>query len=435
MAEQTAALTPETPREGAQPRTAQASSHTITWHALPTFGDGIARIALALLLGLLTGLLWALVGHIPPSGLLPAVIWALTLGAPTLVALLATLALERGLRGDALRHARPAIVTALTAFAVLLLTMTLVVTLLPDTFALGVPILFSLTLGLGAGFALGAMRLWGMSRDARWLFVALGVACLFGVTLTFIAPAALAPQDNGSLGFYGCLLYILGLPGVALGSIAGGALRMRAEVEAYGYRTDGATPAESELPAVNDAPTTPDQPHPAAADQPPLTADQLIATLTAQRQQLLDALAGLSDDQLDRKDTVGDWSIKNALAHLTAWEQIVTQITPERLRTGAYPEALRAINADEDANNAREIAERERLTPTEQLTALAQARADLTALIRSLGDAALARARPWPEWDPPLARYFLDNIGGHETEHAHPIRAAAASLRTPLDAT
>ena len=149
-----------------------------------------------------------------------------------------------------------------------------------------------------------------------------------------------------------------------------------------------------------------------------MTADELITTLTAQRQGLLDALTGLTDEQFNRKGVVGDWSIKNALAHLTAWEQVVTQITPERLRTGAYPEILRAINADEDANNARETAEREHLTPAEQLAGLAQARADLTALIRSLGDDALAREHPWPEWDPPLTCYFLDIVGGHETEHA-----------------
>ena len=195
MAEETAALTTETPVEGAQARTAQAqaASHAIAWRALPTFGDGIARIALALVLGLLTGILWTIGGHEPPSGLLAALGWAIVLGAPTLVALVASLALERDLRGEALRHARPIIITALVAFAAPLLAMALVITLLPDTFTLGVPILFSLALALGAGFALGAMRLWGMSRDARWLFIGLGVACLFGVTLTFITPAAFAP--------------------------------------------------------------------------------------------------------------------------------------------------------------------------------------------------------------------------------------------------
>ena len=186
---------------------------------------------------------------------------------------------------------------------------------------------------------------------------------------------------------------------------------MRAEVEAYGYRSDGAPtePTADTADTLQDAPTTPTTPdeHPIAAEneERPMTADELIATLTTQRQGLLDALTDLTDEQLDTKGTVGDWSIKNALAHLTAWEQVVTQITPERLRTGVYPEALRAINADEDADNARETAAREHLTPTEQLAEFAQARADLATMIHSLGDDALAREHPWPEWDPPLTIY------------------------------
>ncbi len=424
MADETAALAAEARSEGSQQREALSARGAVAWRSLPTFGDGIARIALAFALGLLTGILWSIVGRQPPSNFLAAMGWALVLGAAVLVTTAVSLALERGLRGPALRHAQPAITTALVALALLLLAMALFVTLLPDTFALGVPLLFSLALGLGVGFSLGAMRLWGMNRDARWLFIAFGAACLFGVTLSFITPAALAPQVNGSLGFFGCLLYVLGLPGVALGAIAGGALRMRAEVEAYGFRPDV---APSDLAVAGAASLEPAISH--HPEEQPMTADDLIATLTAQRQELLAALAGLSDEQLDRKSVVGDWSIKNALAHLAAWEQVVTQITPERLRTGVYPEALRAINADEDANNAREIAASEHLTPAEQLAALARARADLTAMIRALGDDALAREHPWPEWDPPLAKYFLASIGEHETEHGAAIRSGAATLR------
>ena len=161
-----------------------------------------------------------------------------------------------------------------------------------------------------------------------------------------------------------------------------------------------------------------------------MTADDLIAALSQQRQALLDAIAGLSDDQLDRKGMVGKWSIKNALAHLTAQEEVLTRITPERLRTGAYPEELRAINADADASNARDVAAREHLSPTEQLAALAQARADLSTMIRELGDEALAREQPWPQWSGTLASYFLANVGEHEREHVEAVRVGAERLRT-----
>jgi uncharacterized damage-inducible protein DinB len=151
--------------------------------------------------------------------------------------------------------------------------------------------------------------------------------------------------------------------------------------------------------------------------------------LTAQRQTLLDAIASLPDGALDRKGMVGDWSIKNTLAHLVAWEEVLIRITPERARTGAYPEALRAINAEEDGYNAQTVAGQEQLTPQDQLAKAARVRAELLVMIRGLGDDALARTHPWPEWQDSLGAYFLASVGEHEEEHAAAIRVAAEQLR------
>jgi hypothetical protein len=418
----------------------------VQWRALPTLGEGLERIALAGGIGLLTGIVWGWGGRQPPASFVAALGWALTLGAPALLATAASVVLERGLRSAALAAVGPNLAAALLSLLAPLLAMAIFVTLLPETFTLGIPVLFALALGLGAGFAVGGLRLWHMGRDARWLFIALGVACLFGLTLTFIVPAALSPGENGALGFYGCLIYVLGLPGAGGGAILGGLLRMRVEAAAYGDPPEDddaaledapplrrAAPAQPALGAVASwdtfeppAPETPDAPPPLESI---MTADDLIAALNQQRQSLLDAIVGLSDHQLDRKGVVGEWSIKNALAHLTTQEEVLTRVTPERLRTGEYPEELRAINADADASNARDVAAREHLSPTEQLAALAQARADLSTMIRELGDEALARAQPWPQWSDTLASYFLANVGEHEREHVAAIQAGAQQLR------
>ena len=42
--------------------------------------------------------------------------------------------------------------------------------------------------------------------------------------------------------------------------------------------------------------------------------------LSQTRAALLDTIAGLGEDALDRKGVVGEWSIKNVLAHIAAWE-------------------------------------------------------------------------------------------------------------------
>src|SRR5262249_18543352 len=211
-----------------------------------------------------------------------------------------------------------------------------------------------------------------------------------------------------------------GLPGVALGAILGGMLRMQVERAALGRPitvTAGAGSAEPAGPrwsahqqrslgaVATDAFAT------TAGEESSMNATAVSEQLTAQRNALLAAITGLSEAALDRKGVVGDWSIKNTLAHLTDWEEVVTRIMPERARTGTYPEALRAITADEDAYNTQTISSYEHLTPQEQLAALTRARTELLEMIHGLGDEGLARTHPWPERQGALRGYFLSRVG------------------------
>src|SRR5437763_10970115 len=159
------------------------------------------------------------------------------------------------------------------------------------------------------------------------------------------------------------------------------------------------------------------------------TMDQLIDPMRRERQILLDAMAGLPDTALDQKGTVGGWSIKNVLAHLTDWESIVVQILPDRLATGIRPEILNEIGADEDAWNARQVAEREHLSPQQQLQEFTRTREALYQVLRTEGEEVLNRQHPWPQWEGTLAEYILDQIGDHEREHREGVLLAAERLR------
>jgi hypothetical protein len=48
--------------------------------------------------------------------------------------------------------------------------------------------------------------------------------------------------------------------------------------------------------------------------------DDLLENLENEREKFLDAIEGLSDEELAREGVVGDWSIKDIMAHLSAWE-------------------------------------------------------------------------------------------------------------------
>jgi hypothetical protein len=158
------------------------------------------------------------------------------------------------------------------------------------------------------------------------------------------------------------------------------------------------------------------------------TTSDLIETLTRERAALLEIVEGLDDAALDRTGVVGAWSIKNVLAHLTAWEGVVVGITPEWLATRVKPQILQASTADEDADNAEQVGLRERLSPTDQVAELETTRGALLHLCEDLGEETLARRNPWPEWEGTLAEYFVASIGEHERGHREDVRAAVARL-------
>src|SRR5215813_7885789 len=92
----------------------------------------------------------------------------------------------------------------------------------------------------------------------------------------------------------------------------------------------------------------------------------VIESLNRTRETLLETFAGLPDATLNQKGVVGEWSIKNVLAHVAAWEQTVTGFLPERLATGAKP-AIFTQMSDEDAWNEKTVTQHEHLSPQQQI--------------------------------------------------------------------
>jgi hypothetical protein len=159
------------------------------------------------------------------------------------------------------------------------------------------------------------------------------------------------------------------------------------------------------------------------------TLDAAVAALNHTRQELLDYVGGLDEELLDRSGVVGDWSIKNVLAHLAAWEDWVVQALPARVATGATPDGFRERAEDEDRFNAEEVAEREELTPGEQIMELERTRAELLRYVQGLDAATLARRDPWAGWSGTIPDYLLAALRDHEAEHLEILRSAVAKLK------
>ena len=84
--------------------------------------------------------------------------------------------------------------------------------------------------------------------------------------------------------------------------------------------------------------------------------EQLLDKLDNGREQLLIALEPLPDEALLAPGAVGDWSIADLLAVLTAWEaEMVTALL--KLDQGKKPERLLAALANPDEFNRQRVAE------------------------------------------------------------------------------
>jgi hypothetical protein len=73
-----------------------------------------------------------------------------------------------------------------------------------------------------------------------------------------------------------------------------------------------------------------------------MTKDELIQKIESEWNNLQAALDGLTEEQMHRPGVVGEWSIKDLLAHITAWQtRLITAIfkaekglTPDTIEGG-----------------------------------------------------------------------------------------------------
>jgi hypothetical protein len=154
------------------------------------------------------------------------------------------------------------------------------------------------------------------------------------------------------------------------------------------------------------------------------TLDQALDALARTRADLLGVVGSVDEDDQDRKGVIGEWSIKNVLAHLAAWEAWVVQALPERVSTGTTPAAFRERAENEDRFNHEEVAEREELTPHEQLMELERTHAELLVYVRGLDDETLGRGNPWDTWQGTIPDYLVESLRDHEAEHVEELRKA-----------
>lgn len=154
-----------------------------------------------------------------------------------------------------------------------------------------------------------------------------------------------------------------------------------------------------------------------------LSKQAIINDFLQARRTLLAAIDGLSDDEMLRPGAVGYWSVKDVLAHLTAWESelITALVWVEQKKRGA-PGIIKIDEVDEWNDEQYHVSAPRSLSAIrEDFEGVAK---HLVAAIEALDQDTLENNRrfSWMEGEA-LSYIIYDSAIWHEEEHAEEIRA------------
>ncbi|MBI4772319.1 MAG: ClbS/DfsB family four-helix bundle protein [Chloroflexi bacterium] len=148
--------------------------------------------------------------------------------------------------------------------------------------------------------------------------------------------------------------------------------------------------------------------------------DEILAALQDSRAQMEATLAGLTAAQMIDPGVVGDWSVKDLLSHLTAWEaELVTALA--KAKRGQTPKLSGWTDSEVDALNAKWYKENKNRPLERVLAHFRGVRQQTLRQVEALGEEELAEPKPWLK-NRRLFEYIKGDTFEHEAEHAAHIR-------------
>lgn len=146
--------------------------------------------------------------------------------------------------------------------------------------------------------------------------------------------------------------------------------------------------------------------------------DGLIGALDAAREDFHDALAEVDAELVTVPGVVGDWSVRDLVVHVAAWDEHGTAAL--ELATSGRGEDFAYSTSDTDAENDRIEAEALRTSPSEALAREERAFAEFRSAIAALDPALLDHQLGNGDSVEAVIRY---DGADHYAEHAEHVRA------------
>ena len=153
-----------------------------------------------------------------------------------------------------------------------------------------------------------------------------------------------------------------------------------------------------------------------------MTKDEILDALEDERENLIDAIEGLSDEDMLESGVVGDWSIKDILAHLSAWEAELVKLLWQA-RQGQPPSGIYASGVPVDEINVV-WSQAARSRPLERvMDDFISVRKQTVRRVEPFLDTDLTDPQRWP-WlnGHPLWEWIATDSFQHEAEHAAQIK-------------
>lgn len=158
---------------------------------------------------------------------------------------------------------------------------------------------------------------------------------------------------------------------------------------------------------------------------------ELIAELTRVRTELNAILADLSEAHLLEPGAEGDWSVRDVLAHITAWE-VEFLTTLGKVRRGAKPGNTAWNKASILRQNERWHQETKDRPLRQVLADFEGARKQTLRVLEGMTDAEVARPADWLQGRS-LAEYANGLTLAHEREHLEHLRQWQRAQTGPRD--
>lgn len=143
---------------------------------------------------------------------------------------------------------------------------------------------------------------------------------------------------------------------------------------------------------------------------------ELLAIIQAGYDQFEALLASLSEEQMAIAGVNGPWSVKDNVAHLTAWQNYQTARLQGTLTGVEPPDPAPGLETEDEINEYFYQQNKDRPLAT-VLTDFRAAYQSILAATEALSWEALNKPFPWYDNDVPVGAYTLGNTSGHYEEH------------------